>query len=103
MNATYLINKLGLKQHPEGGYYSETYKSRDVVLNRNSESRSASTAIYFLLEGEDKSHFHRIQSDELWFFHFGQPLEIVSIEDGVLNSIIFIESWANFDLMSILI
>jgi hypothetical protein len=38
-----------------------------------------STAIYFMLRGAQKSQFHRIQSDELWFFHDGEALEIAVI------------------------
>ena len=51
-------------------------------------NRNVSTAIYFLLEEKNRSAFHRIKSDELWFFHQGQPLEIYSIENGQLNSIV---------------
>jgi predicted cupin superfamily sugar epimerase len=50
--------------------------------------RHLSTAIYYLLENENKSMLHRIQSDELWFFHHGQPLEIVFIQDRQLNRVI---------------
>jgi len=39
-----------------------------------------------MLENENKSHFHRIQSDELWFFHQGEPMEIVSIQEGKLHT-----------------
>lgn len=88
MTAQDIIQQLELKPHPEGGYYAETYRSPEFVNNSNGERRHMSTAIYFLLENRDRSHFHRIQSDELWFFHQGQPLEIVSIQEGVLHSII---------------
>lgn len=67
--------------HPEGGYYKETYRSPDTLQNQNGETRNIGTAIYYLLENEDKSHFHRLGSDELWFFHMGSPVEIFCIED----------------------
>ncbi|MBL0310739.1 MAG: cupin domain-containing protein [Bacteroidetes bacterium] len=73
--------------HPEGGYYKETYRSAEKVKNRDGEERNCCTAIYFLLEDGDISHFHRIQSDELWFFHSGQTLEITYIEDGQAHHI----------------
>jgi len=85
MSAIDLIEKLGLIPHPEGGYYKETYRSNEFTTNSEGNLRSQSTAIYFLLQNEDKSHFHRIKSDELWFFHSGEPLEILSFEDGILN------------------
>jgi predicted cupin superfamily sugar epimerase len=88
MNAKEIIQKLQLKPHPEGGYYSETYRSAEFLFNNKGEKRNITTAIYFLLENKDKSHFHRIQSDELWFFHQGEPLEIVMIQNEQIIPII---------------
>jgi len=88
MNAQATIDRLKLVPHPEGGYYKETYRSDYRIFNDRKETRHACTAIYYLLKDEDKSLFHRIRSDELWFFHSGQPLEIVSIEDDRLNTIV---------------
>lgn len=73
-----LINDLNLTAHPEGGYYSETYRS-EIFLDGN---RSIMTSIYFLLPSNHVSKFHRIKSDELWFFHFGSSLIVHSIMDG---------------------
>ncbi len=73
------IQHLELQQHPEGGWYKETYRS-DLKLPAESIAmqgpRAAATVIYFLLQGHEKSHFHRIQSDEHWFFHGGSTLNI---------------------------
>ncbi len=76
MTAQEIIKQLQLTAHPEGGYYTETYRSKEAILNRNGDQRNISTAIYFLLNDNEVSNFHRIQSDELWFFHQGEPLEI---------------------------
>ena len=83
-----IIEELQLQAHPEGGFYAETYRSSAFTLNQNGEKRNLSTAIYFLLHDTNKSNFHRIQSDELWFFHQGEPIEIVTIQDGKARSII---------------
>ena len=88
MNYKDIIDELQLQAHPEGGFYAETYRSSAFILNQNGEKRNLSTAIYFLLHDTNKSNFHRIQSDELWFFHQGEPIEIVTIQDGKANSII---------------
>ena len=80
MDAASLIQHLQLTPHPEGGYFRETYRSKDNTLNSDGDNRSQSTAIYFLLENQNKSHFHRIKSDELWFFHQGEPIEILYFE-----------------------
>lgn len=79
MDAEYYIQKLNLEPHPEGGYYNETYRSELVVTINGRNRRNVSTAIYFLLMDDQKSKFHRIQSDELWFYHVGEPIEIVLI------------------------
>ena len=88
MNYKNIIEELQLQPHPEGGFYAETYRSSAFALNQNGEKRNLSTAIYFLLHDTNKSNFHRIQSDELWFFHQGEPIEIVTIQDGKARSII---------------
>lgn len=88
MNAQDLIHHLQLRPHPEGGYYRETYRSAQGLTTPENQARSVSTAIYFLLEDANKSHFHRIKSDELWFFHQGQPLEIILIQDGQPRTIL---------------
>jgi uncharacterized protein len=84
-DARYWIEKLQLKAHPEGGYFRQTYKA-DLVLAKASlpagftGDRAASTTIYFLLEGENFSAFHRLRSDEVWHFYAGDPLVVHVIE-----------------------
>jgi uncharacterized protein len=80
-NADYWITKLNLLPHPEGGYFRETYRGSEnfkqsALPNRFSGDRQFSTAIYFLLRSQDRSMFHRIQSDELWHYHAGDTLSI---------------------------
>lgn len=82
MTAQEIIQHLHLTPHPEGGYYRETYRAADSLTTAAGHTRSVSTAIYYLLANEDKSHFHRIKSDELWFFHQGQALEIILLTPG---------------------
>jgi uncharacterized protein len=88
MSAKDIIQKLQLIRHPEGGFYKETYKSDQSITIYNGEQRNVSTAIFYLLENGDKSLFHRIKSDELWFFHQGNPLEIVFIQNRLISRII---------------
>lgn len=70
-----LVEILRMKAHPEGGFYSETYRAESEI-ETESGKRQLITSIYFLLRSEDVSHFHRIQSDELWFWHEGSPLSV---------------------------
>lgn len=78
---------MGLHPHPEGGYYKEVYRSENPVLRPSSpQLKQACTSIYYLLEGADYSGFHRLLSDELWYFHIGSPLHIHVIgEDGAYH------------------
>jgi len=73
-----LIQKLHLQPHPEGGFYKETYRSEETCLGG---TRSLQTSIYFLLTSDNVSHFHRIKSDEIWFFHAGSPLVVHTLTD----------------------
>ncbi len=89
MNADYWIKQLNLVQHPEGGYYRETYRSDDIIKPpaRFNGPRSASTAIYYLLDDTSISAFHKISSDEIWHFYDGDALTIYVINpQGQLTS-----------------
>jgi predicted cupin superfamily sugar epimerase len=76
------ITTLNLQPHPEGGFYREVFRSEQSVRRENSaETKQACTSIYYLLEGNDFSGFHRLKSDELWYFHKGSPLLIHVINE----------------------
>ena len=75
MNQDYWIKNLHLLPHPEGGYFKETYRSTEIVINRKGKKRSASTGIFFLITSENFSAFHKIESDEMWHFYDGAALD----------------------------
>jgi predicted cupin superfamily sugar epimerase len=80
-NSNYWISGLNLAKHPEGGYYSEVYRSEKIFQDAKKElSRNLSTSIYYLLEHHEVSVFHRIKSDELWYYHYGSPMLIHSFD-----------------------
>jgi predicted cupin superfamily sugar epimerase len=82
LNAAYWIAHLNLQPHPEGGFYKEVFRS-GIAVSRASLVKQACTSIYYLLEGKDYSGFHRLASDEIWYFHKGAALHIHAInEDG---------------------
>ena len=76
LSAAEVIGLLDLQPHPEGGHYRETYRAETGV-----EGRGWSTAIYFLLRAGERSHWHRIDADELWHWYAGAALTL-SIADG---------------------
>jgi uncharacterized protein len=78
MTSSDIIRLLDLKPHPEGGHYRETL--RDPM---NYGDRSVSTAIYFLLVAGETSHWHRIDSIEVWHWYAGATLALsVCADDG---------------------
>jgi hypothetical protein len=68
LSADSIIALLGLKPHPEGGHFRETF--------RDGEGRGHSTAIYFLLKAGEVSRWHRVDAAEVWHFYRGAPLEL---------------------------
>jgi len=84
-----VITRLGLKPHPEGGYYAETFRSKESVTLADGRLRSASTAIHFLLPSGSFSALHRVAADETWHHYGGEPLELVTISpEGFLERVI---------------
>ena len=74
-----LIKQLSLTAHPEGGYFSETYRSKITIPGID---RQLMTSIYFLLTSDNVSKFHRIKSDELWFFYGGSSLIVHTLDEN---------------------
>jgi len=77
LNAQQIIDKLGMRAHPEGGHYVETYRDPDAQalgLPLELADRGAVTCIYFLLKAGESSHWHRVQGVEVWHHYAGAPL-----------------------------
>jgi len=72
LSAEEVIRILGLRPHPEGGYFRETF--RDGATDP--AGRAASTAIYFLLVGGQLSRWHRVDAAEAWHWYAGAPLAL---------------------------
>jgi predicted cupin superfamily sugar epimerase len=71
-----IITQLGLSPHPEGGWYRETWRAEPAT-----DGRAGGTAILFLLEGGQRSHWHRVDAAELWLWHAGAPLDLRIADD----------------------
>lgn len=72
-----LIDGLNLSPHPEGGWYRETWRA-DTTKGQ----RATGTAIYYLLEAGDFSHWHRVDATEIWHWYAGAPLVLTLSENG---------------------
>lgn len=85
------IERLGLRPHPEGGFFRETYRAAETVEAahlppRFGGARAFATAILFLLPAGEVSALHRLKSDEVWHFHAGGPLDVIVLEgDGAVR------------------
>jgi len=76
-----LIERLGLRPHPEGGWFAETWRASERVAARVGE-RSAGTAILYLITPESFSTLHRVASDEVFHFHLGDPVEMLQFDEA---------------------
>ena len=83
--AAQVIEALGLEQHPEGGWYTQTW--RDGPDSTQEGPRGQGSAIYYLLEEGQRSHWHRIDAVEIWHFHAGMPIELSISQDGKTNDL----------------
>ena len=71
MTADEIITALRLTAHPEGGWYRETW-----AAETQDGRRSPGTCIYFLLRKGERSHWHRVDADEIWHYYTGAPLTL---------------------------
>ena len=78
LSAREVARLLDLAPHPEGGHYRETF--RDTAVD--ADGRPASTAILFLLAGDEVSEWHRVDAAEVWHFHAGAPMVITLSPNG---------------------
>jgi predicted cupin superfamily sugar epimerase len=87
LNADAVVRRLGLRPHPEGGFYGETFRSPVRLSLSDGRVRSASTAIYYLLPAGSWSTWHRVRSDEVWHHYDGGPLRLhrLGMESLVLD------------------
>ncbi len=75
--AAEIIAALGLEPHPEGGWYRETWRAEAAE-----GTRAAGTAIYYLLEAGQRSHWHRVDAAEVWHWYGGAPLALSLSQEG---------------------
>ncbi len=79
MSAKAIIAKLGLTPHPEGGWYRQTWAGPEI------EGRASGTAILFLLQAGERSHWHRVDADEIWLWHAGAQLVLSLGEESAVE------------------
>ncbi|MDJ0643391.1 MAG: cupin domain-containing protein [Erythrobacter sp.] len=77
-SARALIEQMELAPHPEGGWYRETWRG-----DPGDTGRANGTAILFLLTADQRSHWHRVDATELWFWQGGDPLDLLVSENDL--------------------
>ena len=80
-SAKEIIAALGMERHPEGGWYIQTFRD-----DQQTEGRARSTAIYYLLENGERSHWHRIDAIEIWHYYAGAPIELKLCEKADIQT-----------------
>ncbi|XVF88917.1 hypothetical protein PTKIN_Ptkin19aG0089400 [Pterospermum kingtungense] len=86
-SASEIAAKLNLVAHPEGGFYTETFRDTSILLSKSQlppqykVDRPISTCIYFLLPSGNVSHLHRIPCAETWHFYLGEPLTVLELDE----------------------
>lgn len=94
MEAQEIISALGLRPHPEGGYFAESYRADEeldsrALGERYTGARTVSTAIYYLLAPDTFSEMHRLQSDEVFHHYMGDPVEMLRLwPDGAADVVV---------------
>jgi hypothetical protein len=83
--AARVVARLGLQPHPEGGWYAETWRHEPGAGG----GRASGTAIYYLLEAGQRSHWHRVDATEIWHFYAGDPLRLrIHAGDGPTRDVL---------------
>ena len=77
MSPEEIIRTLGMQPHPEGGHFVETWRDAPV-----DGGRGAGTAICYLLQAGEYSHWHRVDAAEIWHWYAGGPLALTISPDG---------------------
>lgn len=90
ITAEEMIKLLNLQKHQEGGYFAETYRSKEMVTVPHRGQRSYSTAIYYMLTPDSFSEMHRLATDEIFHFYRGDPVEMLHLyPDGSGKRLLF--------------
>ncbi len=82
-----IIQTFGMAPHPEGGWYTETFRAPSAPGRR-----SAVTAIYFLLQEGQRSHWHSVDASEIWLWHGGSAIRLCLSPDGQQSETVLLGS-----------
>jgi len=86
--AQQLIDRLGLIPHPEGGWYGETWRAAAP-----DGARAGGTLIHFMLTSGQRSHWHRVDADEIWLWQAGDPIELTIAPDVATPITLGLDRW----------
>lgn len=76
-----IIEQLKMSPHPEGGYFVETWRSKESFELQRHQQRHLGTCIYFMMPHGHMSRFHRLRADEIWHFYQGDPITVVLLDE----------------------
>jgi len=96
ITAESIIKLYDMKLLPgEGGYYTETYRSSEVLdasslPARYGSDKAHSTAIFYLLTPDTQSRMHRVLTDEIFHFYLGDPVQMVQLFPDGTSKVLFL-------------
>lgn len=96
ITAERIIKLYNMKLLPEeGGYYTETYRSKEIIdksslHDRYGSDKAHSTAIFYLLTPDTQSYMHRIKTDEVFHFYLGDPVQMVLLFPDGTSKVLFL-------------
>jgi len=77
-----IIKQFNLSPHPEGGWFREIVRSENSLIREDGQSRNFITGIYYLLERDAKSAWHRVKNaDEIWIYLRGDPPNLLCLDN----------------------
>lgn len=72
-----IIANLGLSEHPEGGFFRQTFKSHVMVQPQDQPTLKAAVShIYYFLPKGTYSRFHKNRYDEIWNLYSGEGVKL---------------------------
>jgi len=105
MKVAKIISHFNLIEHPEGGYFKETYRSKGEIQSKHlgnefDGNRNYCTSIYFLLTSDKFSAFHKINQDEIWHFYTGTTLRLHMISpNGAYTAVLIGNDFLNGEIL----
>ena len=97
-----IVDHYRLSPHPEGGWYRHTFSSSEKVKLKRGE-RTCGSSIQYFLKACEHSSLHYLHSDEIWYFHFGSPVQLHLFLGAEYRNVFLGHSWEKGQVVQYLV